>query len=217
MANAIFPGQGEVIGVFPDFCMNEMETDDLDQRKAELRRLGSEARGAMTDRGVASRTIAEKIPGLECWNDSRTVMCYVSLRLEVGTRELMGQAQKAGKQLVVPYCVDGELGLFHLESVDELSPGLMGILEPRAELRMLAGKVVDANELDLVLVPGVAFDRQGGRVGYGRGHYDKLLARVRDDAMKVGLAFECQVFEDDPVGELDVRMDVVVTESNVYG
>src|SRR5204863_8679815 len=118
--------------------------------------------------------------------------------------------------IVVPYCVDGELELFHLESMDELAAGMYKILEPREELRAVPEKRVEIEELDLVKVPGVAFDRGGGRTGHGKGYYDKLLERARPDTPLVALAFECQLFPEIPTGAHDIYMDKVVTEGAVY-
>ena len=117
---------------------------------------------------------------------------------------------------LVPYCVDGELELFHLTDMNELSVGMYKILEPKAELRTLPEKKVKPEELDLVMVPGVAFDRRGGRMGHGFGYYDKLLEHARPDAPLVALAFECQLFEEIPTQSHDVYMDKIITEKAIY-
>jgi 5-formyltetrahydrofolate cyclo-ligase len=75
---------------------------------------------------------------------------------------------------------------------------------------------VGVEELDLVVVPGVAFDRAGGRMGHGKGYYDKLLEHARPDTPLVALAFECQLFPEIPAEAHDVFMDKVVTEAAVY-
>src|SRR5262245_55218940 len=90
------------------------------------------------------------------------------------------------------------------------------ILEPRPELRSVPEKRVTAAELDLVVVPGVAFDRRGARMGHGFGYYDKLLKNARADAPLVALAFECQLFDEIPIEDHDVFMDLVITEKAVY-
>jgi 5-formyltetrahydrofolate cyclo-ligase len=100
--------------------------------------------------------------------------------------------------------------------MDELETGMYRILEPREELRVLPGKRVDVKSLDLIMVPGVAFDRRGGRTGHGKGYYDKLLEHARSDTPLVALAFECQMFPEIPVQEHDVFMDCVVTEMAIY-
>jgi 5-formyltetrahydrofolate cyclo-ligase len=84
------------------------------------------------------------------------------------------------------------------------------------ELRAAAGHCVGPEELDLVMVPGVAFDRQGGRLGYGKGYYDRLLRRIRRDALAAAVAFECQIVDAIPMLEYDVFMDKVITEETIY-
>jgi len=144
------------------------------------------------------------------------VMFYVDTRSEVRTRPFLPAVIAAGKRVVVPCCVQGKLELFHLESMEELAPGHFGIKEPRPELRPAPGKRVDPRELGLVMVPGLAFDRRGGRIGYGKGYYDRLLRRARPSARRVAVAFECQLFPEVPMLEYDVFMDKVITEDAVY-
>ena len=127
------------------------------------------------------------------------------------------QALTQGKKIVVPWCNDqGELELFHLENMDELAIGMYKILEPAPALRLLPAKQVKAQELDLIMVPGVAFDRSGARMGHGKGYYDKLLQHARPDAPLVALAFECQLFPEIPTAAHDIFMDTIITESAIY-
>jgi 5-formyltetrahydrofolate cyclo-ligase len=147
---------------------------------------------------------------------ANTVMFYVDVRDEVRTRHALPEALQSGKRIVIPYCVDGLLELFHLESMDELSVGMYKILEPKAELREVASKRLQPQDLDLIMVPGVAFDRNGGRTGHGKGYYDKLLEHARLDAPLIALAFECQLFPEIPCESHDIYMDKVVTQSDVY-
>ncbi len=144
------------------------------------------------------------------------VMWYVDVRDEARTRHALPAALESGKRIVIPYCVDGELQLFHLESMDELETGMYKILEPRADLREIASKNVPVAELDLILVPGVAFDARGGRTGHGKGYYDKLLENAKAETPLVSLAFECQMFDEIPMQSHDIYMDKVVTEQRVY-
>ncbi len=99
---------------------------------------------------------------------AKTVMFYVDVRTEVRTRQALPEALASGKRVVIPYCVDGELELFHLESMDELELGMYRILEPKAELRSVAAKRTPVEELELILVPGVAFDRRADGPGTAR-------------------------------------------------
>lgn len=186
--------------------------------KAALREQARKARIAQKNKDEVSRVIVEKFLGLPAYSRAKTVMFYVDAGSEVRTRHLLPEVLKHGKRIIVPYCIveTNELELFHLEAFEELVEGAYKILEPAKELRAKPGKIVQPEELDLVMVPGTAFDPQGGRMGQGKGYYDRLLARVRLDAPLVALAFQCQIFPEIPVNEHDVYMDLVLTESNTY-
>ena len=106
--------------------------------------------------------------------------------------------------------------MFRLADMNELAIGMYKILEPKPELRSLPDKQCGPTELDLVMVPGVAFDRRGGRMGHGKGYYDKLLQHARPDTPLVALAFECQLFPEIPVAGHDIFMDKIITETTVY-
>jgi 5-formyltetrahydrofolate cyclo-ligase len=194
----------------PDDCPH------VERLKRQIRRQAEANRRAKPDKDAASEIIWKRVAALPEHVASETVAWYVHFRSEVRTRGFLAAALAAGKRIVVPYCLGDQLRLFLLESIDELAPGTWGIWEPKAELRSLAAKRVDAGALDFVIVPGVAFDCQGGRLGHGKGYYDKLLAQVRPDARLVGLAFDCQLFPEVPTQSHDVWMDAVVTESAIY-
>lgn len=184
--------------------------------KRTIREQAHASRNALPEKDEFSKLIAARVLALPEYQKAGTVMFYVDVRSEVRTRQALPMALESGKQIVVPYCVDGELELFHLESMDELELGSYRILEPRAELRTVPEKKVDPSKLDLILVPGVGFDRRGGRTGHGKGYYDKLLQHARLDAPLIALAFECQMFPEIPMAAHDVFMDKVVTEAAVY-
>ncbi len=191
-------------------------TDDLHARKQAIREAAHANRKAQADKDGVSVRIVDKFMALPEYAAAKTVMFYVDVRDEVRTRQALPTAIQADKRIVIPFCVDGELELFHLESMDELSIGMYKILEPRAELRDVAAKRLRPQDLDLIMVPGVAFDRNGGRTGHGKGYYDKLLQHARPDCPLVALAFECQMFPEIPVQHHDIYMDKVVTENDIY-
>ncbi len=193
------------------------QLDEFRQRKEAIRKQAHANRRAQQDKDALSRAICERFASLPEYADARTVLVYVDVRDEVRTRHFLPEALTHGKRIVVPYCVAGELELFHLERMDELETGTYGILEPREGLRVLPEKRIDVAGVDLIMVPGVAFDRGGARTGHGKGYYDKLLERARAETPLVALAFECQLFPEIPMMPHDVFMDKVVTEEAVYG
>lgn len=188
----------------------------VQERKNELRKQAHANRNAQHDKDELSRRIVGAFMALPEYATASTVMFYIDVRSEVRTRVDLELALQSGKTVVVPWCnADGELELFHLESMDELETGMYRILEPSAELRQLPQKQVSVESLDLIMVPGVAFDARGARMGHGKGYYDKLLEHARADTPLVALAFECQIFEEIPVADHDVFMDMIITEDRV--
>jgi 5-formyltetrahydrofolate cyclo-ligase len=184
--------------------------------KQALREQAHANRRSQPDKESLSRHICTQFLALPAYLSARSVMFYVDVRTEVRTREVLPEALTHGKRLIVPYCVEGELELFRLEHMDELALGMYRILEPKPELRGLAEKRADVAEVDLIMVPGVAFDRRGARMGHGKGYYDKLLEHARPDTPLVALAFECQLFDEIPTAAHDIFMDKIITEQRTY-
>jgi len=190
--------------------------DQARQKKQQLRQLAAGRRENQQDADLLSGKIWDKIRALPEFVRAQTVMLYLDIGNEVRTREYVPELWQQGKRVVVPYCMAHELRLFHLKNMDELIPGIWEILEPAAHWRANSERRVEATHLDLILVPGLAFDRRGDRLGWGKGYYDLLLQHVRPDAVKIALAFECQLVEEIPVLPHDVRMNKVITENAIY-
>ena len=194
-----------------------MMTESMPELKKTIREQAHANRNAQIEKDELSREIFAKFSALPEYARARTVMYYIDVRSEVRTRHALPAALAEGKKIVVPWCNDwGELELFHLENMDELAVGMYKILEPKQELRGLPGKRVRAEDLDLIMVPGVAFDRSGARMGHGKGYYDKLLQHARADAPLIALAFQCQLFPGIPTAAHDIFMDLIITEQAIY-
>ncbi len=187
------------------------------ERKAAIRTIAFANRRNQDNKDNLSRSIMQTFMSLPEYTEALTIMFYVDVRAEVRTRFDLPIALKQGKKVVVPWCNDeGELELFHLESMDELEIGMYKILEPAPGLRDLPEKRVEVTELDLIMVPGVGFDSRGGRTGMGKGYYDKCLEHARRDAAIVAVCFDCQIFEEIPVQSHDIFMDKVITETTTH-
>lgn len=188
---------------------------DPQTMKTFIRELARKNRVAQKNKTELSATICGKFIALPAYTAAKTVMWYVDAGSEVRTRFTLPEALTHGKRVVVPWCVveTNELELFLLEDMSELVEGAYRILEPKTELRDLPEKRINPEELDLVMVPGTAFDTRGARMGQGKGYYDRLLSQARPDAPLVALSFDCQIFDDIPVAAHDVFMDLVLTES----
>ena len=185
--------------------------------KAEIRKQAFAARKALENKDELSERIVDRFTSLPEYEAAGTVMFYIDVRTEVRTRQALPDALASGKRVIIPWCNDeGELELFHLESMEDLEVGMYKILEPKPELKADRARHVAPADLDLIMVPGVGFDRHGGRTGHGKGYYDKLLEHARSDCPIVSLAFECQMFDAIPMDDHDIFMDKVITEDAVY-
>ena len=164
-----------------------------------------------------SNKIKEKLFSLDEFKDSKNILFYVSFNNEADTietiRKLLKNKGENKKNIIVPYLEKNNpiLQLSNLNSFDDLEPKTFGILEPKKNKI----KKFDPNKLDLVLAPGIAFDKNGHRIGYGYGYYDRLLGKLRDITTKVGLCYDFQLVDKISEEKHDVPMDIVITESRV--
>lgn len=163
-----------------------------------------------------SRGIAGQLVRLPFYQKEkyRTIMFFVSFRSEVETREMIEESLARGKRVLVPKSLPEERVLVPSQLLDfekDLVPGYYDIPEPHPE----ALRPVEPSEIDLLIVPGVAFDLQGNRLGYGGGYYDRFFERLRPGVPLVALAFELQIIPRVPVEPWDRRMDWLVTEERV--
>ena len=154
-----------------------------------------------------SRQIENSLFGLEHYIKSKTVMYFVSFNNEVYTHEMIKKAL-GNKTVVVPKVSQHEIEPSLIIDFENLIPGKFGILEPIETMR------IAYKNIDLVLVPGIAFDLDGHRIGYGFGYYDKFLKKV-PKAVKIGLAFDFQVVDIIPRETHDVPVDLIVTDERV--
>ncbi|MGI9953482.1 5-formyltetrahydrofolate cyclo-ligase [Moorellaceae bacterium AZ2] len=184
--------------------------------RKELRKEILARRNNLTAEAVArkSRAIQERLLSLSSWQEARTVMIYVSFGSEVRTEGLLQEALGQGKRVAVPYCQKEKRELIASEVYrypEDLSPGTWGIMEPRLEtLRPL-----DPQAIDLCIVPGVAFDEGGNRLGYGAGYYDRFLPNLRPGTPKIALAFDIQIVATTHPSLHDIPVDLIITETRI--
>ncbi|MBI4394598.1 MAG: 5-formyltetrahydrofolate cyclo-ligase [Candidatus Omnitrophica bacterium] len=157
-----------------------------------------------------SDLILEKLKRRSEFRKSLVTMFYVSTSDEVDTKSLLLEMLREGKEVVVPYIdrkIDSLIAVQIQNAEEDLRPGTYGILEPRHDLV----RPFDLNRLDLVLVPGIAFDRRGHRLGRGKGYYDRFLKMLPSHVKCFGLAFDFQVFKSVPTEDWDISVDRVIT------
>lgn len=146
--------------------------------------------------------------------NASTILFYASFRSEVDTQNIIKHELKAGKKLALPK-VNKEghrLMLYEVKDFRELQPGFMGIPEPFVPDE----RFISVDEIDLVIIPGAAFDHSGNRLGYGAGYYDFLLSgRKKKKMIIIALAYEEQIVDSIPQEEHDVKVDIIVTDKRV--
>jgi 5-formyltetrahydrofolate cyclo-ligase len=161
-----------------------------------------------------SLKIKEKFFSLSEVKKAKNIMIYISFKSEVRTREIILELLEKKKKVIVPV-IDfkkNELNLSELKDYQkELVPNKLGIFQPTKEFFRL----FDSRELDLVVVPGIAFDEKGNRLGFGKGYYDKFLSKLSKKTPVVALAFEDQLAKSIPKEKHDIQMHKIVTEKRV--
>jgi len=186
------------------------------QDKRITRELALELRAALAEeeRKLRSQKIQKKIIELPEFKQAKTIMTYLDFRGEVEMTSLAEKILASGKRLVLPCCAPQSVLIPAVirDLAKDIEPGKWGIREPKKENIIPA----EPEEIDLVIVPGVAFDRQGNRLGYGGGYYDRFLPQVHLNVKKIATAFTCQVLPEIPVDPLDVKMDALITEDGIF-
>jgi 5-formyltetrahydrofolate cyclo-ligase len=165
------------------------------------------------DIAAMSAIICAKIAASPEYRSCTSLMTYLSTGSEVVLDDLICRAWEEGKRVVAPVCRPQErrLVILPITCFADVEPGYCGIREPKPSL--LAP--VAADEIDVVLVPAVAYDRRGYRVGYGGGYYDRFFAGMKRHAVKIGIAFSCQLVPVIPADPHDIPVDLIVTEEEI--
>ena len=180
--------------------MNEDERSLLRARLRQARAARSAQEQARDARAVAARILA-----LTAYREAHVVMAYAAARGEIALDAVMEDALLRGKTLALPLCTGpGQMQARRVTALSRLTPGRYGIAEPDADCPQVAPETID-----LILVPGVAFDARGGRLGQGGGYYDRFLPGTR--ALRVGVCPDFALLDAVPMRAHDARMDGIVT------
>lgn len=173
--------------------------------KKEIRKEISEIKKKMSleRKKIASSQIFNRLEKLSEFNQSCVILAYHSLMDEVFTHATIKRWSK-NKTVLLPKVVGDDLELRKYSSDDDLKIGSYGIMEPCGELW------TDYSAIDLAVIPGVAFDKEGNRLGRGKGYYDRLLPKL--SCTKIGVCYPEQLLDFIPVDEHDISMDIVVSE-----
>ncbi len=160
-----------------------------------------------------SAEIAGFLYNLPQFKDTATLLLYLPIKNEVITQAIIETAWQQKKTVLIPVCLpDRNLLLSEFGSFADVENGFYNIPEPKPN----ALRPVPANQVDTVILPGLAFDYHGQRLGYGGGYFDKLLPSLKPGCSKIALAYDFQLVDRLPVGEHDAAVDIIITEKKVH-
>ena len=162
-----------------------------------------------------SQRVLEILTSTALWQGAQTLMCYVSFGNEIATRAIIERAWQDNKTVIIPVCQRKTVSILPsiLESYSDLEPKTMGILEPKEDKL----REVDPGIIELCLIPGIAFDLYGNRIGFGAGYYDRFLSLLHPSTAKVALAHHIQVSSTPlPSAQWDIAMDYLCTERGLF-
>lgn len=180
----------------------------MEKTKQEIRKECRNARMALSECEVeeASRRAAGFLLKDADYRKVETILAYIDTQQEISTRAILEDAWRCGKTTAVPRVEGKTMEFYQITSYEDLEPGHFGVWEPKVYCPVYEGPSA------LLLVPGVAFDREGRRIGYGGGFYDRYLEK-HPDHHTVGYAYAFQIYEHLPTEVFDRRVDRVLTEN----
>lgn len=193
------------LGGSPQGLLDRLAKEDLRREILAARKLQTESQVHAFSSNILKRLVNSNV-----YVSSRVVALYCPFRNEV---DLLALLREDEKTFVFPKVVKKtrKLDFYKVSSVNDLKSGAYGILEPESSLEK-----VEISEIDLFAVPGVAFSKNGERIGYGGGYYDCTLSFRKENSVAVGIAFEMQIVDPGFSQEQDIPVDTVITEENIY-
>lgn len=191
--------------------------------KASIRQYILSRRDSISEeiRKAKDERIKGMLLGLSEFEASHKILLYASFRSEVDTFSLLKYCIAHGKVAVLPRVdrQNNELKIYEIKDTGELVKGYFGIPEPNVSADISESRRMNVEHMDLIIVPGVAFDGHCNRLGYGKGFYDKLLSKVRGQGLEVkrviALAYEEQIVESIPSEPHDIKMDKIITDKRI--
>lgn len=162
-----------------------------------------------------SEKIINKLKKIPIYKTSKTVMVYLSFGNEVDSEEIIKDCLESGKRVLLPFCDNTDMSMTptEIKSLDiDLVEDNIGYIQPNKETL----SPVDLSEIDLIIVPGISFDRKGYRIGFGAGYYDRFLGRVNFEIPTIGLAYDFQIIDSlIEMEDYDIPVDYVMTEDRI--
>lgn len=182
--------------------------------KKEIRNMIIKKRDELSleSRNNKDNSILDKLLKSEMYIKSKNIFTFINYGSEVDTKKFIIKAIADGKKIFVPKTIKStrEMKALEISSLENLKPDNWGILEPET-----FNREINKQELDLIIVPGVAFDRNGNRIGYGGGYYDRYFSDLNSTIKKVVLAYDIQLMESFQCEDHDIKVDFIITEREI--
>jgi 5-formyltetrahydrofolate cyclo-ligase len=184
--------------------------------KANLRKEMLQQRKTMETQNVSSYSnkIISAIMELPEFINSKNIMLYLSFNKEVNTYPLARWCLDNGKTVIAPYCIESEREIVPYKItnlLNDLTKSSFGVMEPKHDILQKA----NIEDIDLIIVPGVAFDKNCNRLGFGAGYYDRFLPKRLKHTPAIGIAYDYQIIDEVPTSEYDVPLDFIITQERI--
>ena len=180
--------------------------------KKELRREIIKKRDKLDcmEKAIKDKKIIEKLKDTKEYKEAKGIFVYIGFGSEINTKILIEDALKDGKEVYVPKVIKKEMVFIKINSLENLVTSSYGILEPVGDKSNF-----NVDNLGLIVMPGLAFDKQGNRLGYGGGYYDRFLSNIKDKRNKIVLAYNLQIVDNIEAEEHDIKVDYIITNSRI--
>ena len=177
--------------------------------KSEIRRPMLKARDSLQDREKLDKIIIDKLINSDIYKNSKNIFIYLGFGSEIDTFNYIDIFMNDGKKIIIPYTDVKNKRMYAIEinNLDGLNKNKFGILEP-----IDVSNIFNKEDIELVIVPGVAFDRSGNRIGYGGGYYDKFFSEMKKDIQTIALAYDIQIIDKIHSEEHDKKVNNIITE-----
>lgn len=179
--------------------------------KSELRKQLLAVRKKVEDKKLKDNSITDSLIACESFKNAKVILLYASLEDEISTDKCITFALEHGKSVALPVCTDknGNMDYYLIDSLNQLKIGSFGVREPDISLC----KKITCFDNSLCVVPGIAFDKSGFRLGYGKGYYDRFLSSV--NIYSIGLCYDDLLIDNLPLNEYDIPVDLIITENKI--
>jgi 5-formyltetrahydrofolate cyclo-ligase len=190
--------------------------DDIRETKSDIRKEINGKSGEFSKDEQLEKTmrVTDRLFAFANFLEAGIALLYIQKECEVSTEEIIKRCYAINKVVVLP-SFHAEKHRMKLMKVDnpesDLKPGARGVLEPDADIC----KIVPIDLIDIAIIPGIAFDEKGGRIGTGEGYYDRLIPKLSATTRKVALAFENQIVSQIPMASHDKHVDIIITEKRI--